>query len=220
MTITAQPQALGRDSAPPRALRGFEHIAFYWDRVHDRFAAKLNPGEYYVTTEGHLIMTVLGSCVSACVRDTVLGVGGMNHFMLPANDEAEAAARGHGYSASAANRYGSFAMENLINDVLKHGGGRNRLEVKIFGGGKILNTMTDIGAKNIEFVREFLRTESFAITAEDVGARFPRKVYYEPHTGRVRVKRLKQVDSDVVKREESYRRKIDTQPIGGAVELF
>lgn len=217
---TVQTQIDPRAAAPPKALRGFEHITFYWDRIHDRFAAKLNPGEYYVTTEGHLIMTVLGSCVSACVRDTVLGVGGMNHFMLPSNDEAEAAARGRGYSASAANRYGSFAMENLINDVLKHGGNRNRLEIKIFGGGKILNTMTDIGAKNIEFVRSFLRTEGFTVVAEDVGERFPRKVYYEPRTGRVRVKRLKQVDTDVVKREESYRRKIDTQPVGGAVELF
>ena len=206
--------------APPRALQGFGHIGFYWDRVHSRYAAKLNPGEYYVTTEDHLIMTVLGSCVSACVRDTVLGVGGMNHFMLPANDEAEAAARGRGYSASAANRYGSFAMENLVNDILKHGGARNRLEVKIFGGGKILNTMTDIGAKNIEFVREYLRTEGFRVTAEDVGTRFPRKVYYEPHSGRVRVKRLKQVEADVIAREETYRKTIDRKPVGGAVELF
>jgi len=209
-----------RNEGPPKALRGFEHITFYWDRAHDRFAAKLNPGEYYVTNDGHLIMTVLGSCVSACIRDTVLGVGGMNHFMLPANDEAEAAARGHGYSASAANRYGSFAMENLINDVLKHGGGRNRLEIKIFGGGRILNTLTDIGANNIEFVREYLNTEGFKVAAEDVGERFPRKVYYEPHTGRVRVKRLKQVGTDIVKSEETYRRQIDKTPIGGAVELF
>ncbi len=205
---------------PPRALRGFEHIGFYWDRRYGRFAAKLNPGEYYVTTEDHLIMTVLGSCVSACVRDAVLGVGGMNHFMLPANDDPESLARHVARSASAANRYGTFAMENLINDVLKHGGNRDRLEVKIFGGGKILNSMADIGGKNIEFVREFLRTEGFRVSAEDVGDRFPRKIYYEPHSGRVQVKRLKQVESEVVKREENYRRRIDRKPVGGAVELF
>ena len=218
MTVsTAQrPEAL----RPPRPQRGFEHITFYWDRVHDRFAAKLNPGEYYVTTENHLIMTVLGSCVSACVRDTVLGVGGMNHFMLPSNDDAKGLAERVKSSASAANRYGSYAMENLINDILKLGGGRNRLEVKIFGGGRILNTMTDIGAKNIDFVRQYLKTEGFRVVAEDVGERFPRKVYYEPHSGRVRVKRLQQVDSDIVKREETYRRTIDTRPVGGAVELF
>lgn len=206
--------------APPRALPGFQHISFYWDRAFKRYAAKINPGEYYVTTDDHLIMTVLGSCVSACVRDTVLGVGGMNHIMLPSNEDAEADAAGVGYSASAANRYGSFAMENLINDVLKHGGGRNRLEVKIFGGGKILNTMTDIGAKNIEFVREYLRTEGFRIAASDVGLRCPRKVYYEPISGRVKVKRIQQVENEIVKREEKYRREIERKPIGGAVELF
>lgn len=209
-----------RQDGPPKALPGFEHISFYWDRINDRFSAKLNPGEYYVSSDGHLIMTVLGSCVAACIRDTVLGVGGMNHFMLPANEEAQARAQGAGYSASAANRYGSFAMENLINDILKHGGNRSRLEVKIFGGGRILNTMTDIGQKNITFVRDFLAMEGLDVEAEDVGDRCPRKVYYEPHSGRVRVKRLKQVDSDVVQREESYRKSIDTKPVGGAVELF
>ncbi|HKK69952.1 MAG TPA: chemoreceptor glutamine deamidase CheD [Candidatus Krumholzibacteria bacterium] len=206
--------------SPPRPLRGFEHIGFYWDRRYGRFAAKLNPGEYYVTTEDHLIMTVLGSCVSACVRDTVLGVGGMNHFMLPANDDPASLARHVARSASAANRYGTYAMENMINDILKHGGSRDRLEVKIFGGGKILSSMADIGGKNIAFVREFLQIEGFRVSAEDVGDRFPRKLYYEPHSGRVQVKRLKQVESEVVKREENYRRTIDRKPVGGAVELF
>lgn len=213
-------QVLGRPEAP-RALPGFSHVSFYWDRTFERWTAKINPGEYYVSTEGHLITTVLGSCVSACVRDTVLGVGGMNHFMLPSNDDPGRLSEQVRNNASAANRYGSFAMENLINDVMKHGGSRNRLEVKVFGGGRILNNVSDIGAKNIEFVREFLRTENLRVVAEDLGERFPRKVYYDPRSGRVRVKRLQQVDTrDVVRREESYRKRIETVPVGGAVELF
>lgn len=209
------------EASPPRALPGFSHVSFYWDRVHDRWSAKINPGEYYVTTEGHLIMTILGSCVSACIRDTVLGIGGMNHFMLPSGDEREGSVTGPVRHVSAANRYGSYAMENLINDVLKHGGSRARLEVKLFGGGRILNSLSDIGAKNIAFVREFLTTEGLRVVAEDLGDRFPRKVYYDPRTGRVRVKRLRQVEGgEVVRREETYRRRIEHKPVGGAVELF
>lgn len=189
--------------------------------MFERWTAKINPGEYYVSTEGHLITTVLGSCVSACVRDTVLGVGGMNHFMLPTNDDPERLSEHVRRNASAANRYGSYAMENLINDVMKHGGSRGRLEVKVFGGGRILSSMTDIGAKNIAFVRTFLATENLRVAAEDLGEAFPRKVYYDPRTGRVRVKRLRPVEGrEVVSREEIYRKRIETTPIGGAVELF
>lgn len=220
MSPIAQPQASARPSEP-KPLPGFAHVAFYWDRTFERWAAKINPGEYYVSTEGHLVMTVLGSCVSACIRDTVLGVGGMNHFMLPTHDDASRLDEQVRRNASAANRYGSFAMENLINDVLRHGGSRNRLEVKVFGGGRILDTLSDIGAKNIEFVRDFLRTEDLKVVAEDLGERFPRKVYYDPRSGRVHVKRLKQVDgTEVVRREETYRQRIERAPVGGAVELF
>lgn len=133
--------------------------------------------------------TVLGSCISACVRDKIANVGGMNHFLLA---EQSGSARDR-YGASA--RYGAFAMEQLINKVLAQGSGRkSNLEIKIFGGGKINSALDDVGAKNIEFVRQFLRDEGYTTTSEDMGGTYARRVLFKPYSGRAFVKRL---DSDV-----------------------
>ena len=161
---------------PDKPLRGFEGINRFWDRQREIFAAKILPGEYYVTTQDELISTVLGSCVSACIRDPAMRIGGMNHFMLPSgNSESR-------HVDSEATRYGNFAMEKLINDILKNGGRREQLEVKVFGGGNVLKNMgaTDIGGGNIRFVREYLKMEGFKIISEDLGDIYPRKVIYDP----------------------------------------
>src|ERR1019366_5361164 len=153
--------------SPPPTLPHFAHINRYWDREHHEFAAKLLPGEYYVTTSGEQIATVLGSCVSACVRDRRLGIGGMNHFMLP--QDVSKGTSAWGAVPSAATRYGNVAMERLINDILKQGGRRDSLEVKLVGGGKVLAGMaTDIGARNIEFVRKYMVDEDFTVAGEDL----------------------------------------------------
>lgn len=205
--------------APPRGLPGFEHINRYWDRVHHTFVAKILPGEYYVTTRDEAIATVLGSCVAACVRDRSFGIGGMNHFMLPES-------RGGGDSwigtgVSAATRYGSFAMEHLINDILKHGGMRKNLEVKVFGGGRILAQMTHVGRHNIDFILEYVRTEGLLLAAQDLGDIHPRKVLYYPLSGRVRVKRLRSLHNDtIVRREQAYLHDLEEKPVAGEVELF
>jgi len=201
-----------------KALPGFEHINRYWDRVHKIQAAKLLPGEYYVTMNNEVITTVLGSCVSACVRDRVFGVGGMNHFMLPISD-------GQGWGdadlVSTATRYGNYAMEHMINDILTHGGRRKNLEVKIFGGGQIIASMTSVGLKNINFVREYIAAEGLALIGEDVGDIYPRKVVYYPKTGRVKVKKLKDMHNDtVIRRERDYQHNIEEKPVEGSIELF
>ena len=204
----------------PKALPGFDHINRYWDPHHSISAAKLLPGEYYVTNSNELITTVLGSCVSACIRDRCFGIGGMNHFMLPLS-------KGGVWSGSevdlvsVATRYGNFAMEHMINDILKHGGHKKNLEVKIFGGGQILESMTDIGMSNIEFVRDYLKTEGLRIVSEDVGDIYPRKIIYYPDSGRVRLKKLKDIHNDtVVRRESAYQKDIAQEPVAGDVELF
>ncbi|HFE36903.1 MAG TPA: chemoreceptor glutamine deamidase CheD, partial [Gammaproteobacteria bacterium] len=168
----------------------------------------------YVTLHDELISTVLGSCISACIRDRKLGLGGMNHFMLPATGADEI--------MGAANRYGNFAMENLINEILKNGGSRENLEVKIFGGGKILTNMTNIGLRNIQFARNYVRTENITVVSEDVGDVYPRKVIYFPATGKALVKRLKSLHNEtVVTRERDYMSKLDTKPIeSDDIELF
>lgn len=200
----------------PKCLPQFRHINRYWDREHQHWAAKILPGEYYVThSPDEVIATTLGSCVSACVRDTRNGIGGMNHFMLPLQASAE-----HGW-VDAATRYGSYAMEHLINDILKQGGERRYLEVKLSGGGKIMANMTDVGRRNIEFIRHYLDIEGLPLTAEDLGDIYPRKVLYYPITGVMRVKKLRRLHNDtLIKREQAYRAELETQPDTGDVELF
>jgi chemotaxis protein CheD len=210
----------GKSGQPlPQPLPGFEKINRYWDRGNDMPAAKILPGEYYVTGNNELITTVLGSCVSACIRDRVFGVGGMNHFMLPISD-------GQGWGGvddlvSTATRYGNYAMEHMINDIITHGGHKKNLEVKIFGGGQIIASMTNIGSKNIDFVRTYINEEHLRLIGEDVGDIFPRKVIYFPATGKVRVKKLKHLHNEtVVKREQEYKRDIEHKPVEGEIELF
>ncbi|MCP3671404.1 MAG: chemoreceptor glutamine deamidase CheD [Gammaproteobacteria bacterium] len=203
----------------PDPLPGFEGINRYWDSLQNMPAAKILPGEYYVTKCNEVIATVLGSCVSACVHDVIAGVGGMNHFMLPISE-------GLGWGgasdlADSANRYGNFAMEHMINQILINGGSRENLEVKIFGGGRIISGLGDIGKKNIEFALNYIQKEGLRLMGEDLGDLFPRKIIYYPVTGRVLVKKLKQLQNEtIVQRERDYRSNIIHRPVEGDIELF
>lgn len=201
-------------------LSGFESINRYWDRSRGLTAAKILPGEYYVTVQNELVTTVLGSCVSACIRDRMFGIGGMNHFMLPISNDGKGW-NGVGDVVSSATRYGNFAMEHMINDILKNGGHKRHLEAKIFGGGQIIQSMTSIGQKNIAFVREYLRAEKIPLVGEDVADIHPRKVVYFPKSGRVLVKRLRHLHNDtVLRRESAYQKELVDKPVQGEVELF
>ncbi|HXA46142.1 MAG TPA: chemoreceptor glutamine deamidase CheD [Burkholderiaceae bacterium] len=189
----------------------------YYDRTFDRDAAKILPGEYYFTGKDMLIVTVLGSCVSACIRDRSSGVGGMNHFMLPdGGGDADS-------PVSASMRYGTYAMEILINDLLKAGARRDHLEAKVFGGGNVLRGFVaiNVGERNAQFVRDYLKAENIRITAEDLNDIHPRKVYFFPRTGKVLVKKLKQMNNNtLVNREQDYASRLQTSKVSGDVELF
>lgn len=189
----------------------------YYDRTFDCDAAKILPGEYYYTGKNMLIVTVLGSCVSACIRDRISGLGGMNHFMLPDGG-------GDGSSpVSASMRYGSFAMEILINDLLKAGARRENLEAKVFGGGAVLRGFTamNVGERNAAFVTSFLKTERIPVMAADLNDIYPRKVYFFPKTGKVLVKKLMQTQNDTLaKRELDYAKRLKVEPVGGDIDLF
>jgi chemotaxis protein CheD len=189
----------------------------YYDRTFDCDAAKILPGEYYYTGKNMLIVTVLGSCVSACIRDRITGLGGMNHFMLPDGG-------GDGGSpVSASMRYGSFAMEILINDLLKAGARRENLEAKVFGGGAVLRGFTamNVGERNAAFVVDFLKTERIPVLASDLNDVYPRKVYFFPKTGKVLVKKLMQTQNDTLaKRELDYAKRLKVEPVGGDIDLF
>jgi len=204
----------------PLALPGFEHVRRAWNDAHEACSARLLPGEYYVTRNDEGIYTTLGSCISACIRDRVSGIGGMNHFMLPASASADKDSW-RSTSLSEATRYGNFAMEHLINDILKNGGQRVNLEVKLFGGGRIMENMTDVGMRNITFVHDYLKTEGLRVISEDIGDIFPRMVVYFPATGKVRVKRLRSLHTNTIAAQEvQYLETIKGKAVTGDVELF
>jgi chemotaxis protein CheD len=222
--MTANSGRLGRlahgGTPPPPALPQFAHVQRYWDSHHACYSARVLPGEYYVTRNDEAVATVLGSCVSACIRDPRIKVGGMNHFMLPLDQSNGESAWGE--AVSSATRYGNVAMERLINEILKLGGRRENLEIKLVGGGRVLAEMTtDIGARNIEFVRHFVEQEGFEVQSEDLGDSHARRVVYFPQTGRMRVRKLiSGRDEILVAQERAYRKQLDTAPIEGEIELF
>lgn len=199
--------------------QGFEEVLapnHYFDRNFGIEAAKILPGEYYVTARDMLLVTVLGSCVAACIRDPKTGIGGMNHFMLPESGDP------HNPLSSSA-RYGGYAMEMLLNQLIKLGASRNRLEAKVFGGGAVMRGFTthNIGERNSEFVRDYLDREHIRIAASDLEDIYPRKVYYFPASGRVLVKKLKQVHNNtILQREAEYGMRLKSSDIAGDVELF
>ncbi|PWK49148.1 chemoreceptor glutamine deamidase CheD [Pleionea mediterranea] len=203
----------------PEALPGFDTVARYYDRHNQKVAAKIKPGEYYVSNTDELIVTVLGSCISACIRDRVNHIGGMNHFMLPVTDEEKfTGANAHKGAA----RYGNFAMEFLINNILRNGGERQHLEVKLFGGAKVIKKMSDVGDRNIQFIHEYMSSENLQVLASDLGGNHPRKVLYNPLTGVVRVKKLRNLHNDtIVRREDRYLNDIQSdQTVKSDIELF
>ncbi|PKD42177.1 chemotaxis protein CheD [Methylomonas sp. Kb3] len=201
-------------------IAGFENVNRYWDQENQIVAAKLMPGDYYVTKQDEMITTVLGSCVAACIRDVVTGVGGMNHFMLPETSKSRLNARDEAVVGNAF-RYGNYAMEHLINAILQNGGKRKNLEVKLFGGGKIIATLGDVGARNIQFVLDYVDTEALNLVSHDLGDIYPRKVNFFPHTGRVRMKKIKDLHNQTIfLREKQYSSSIKDAPVEGSVELF
>ncbi|MCW5625070.1 MAG: chemoreceptor glutamine deamidase CheD [Burkholderiales bacterium] len=190
----------------------------YFDKSFDLDAAKLMPGEFFVTERDMVLVTTLGSCVAACIRDIRTGIGGMNHFMLPDGGDVSSPT---GTSA----RYGTYAMEVVINELLKRGAKRHQLEAKVFGGGNVLASMTtiNVGQRNADFVLKYLAVEDIPVRARDLLEEFPRKVYFFPRTGKVLVKRLRDLhNGTLITRESDYMQRINRpQPTGGGeIELF
>ena len=203
-----------------RCLRGFEHINRYWDKHRLMYVAKILPGEFYVTKSEEAITTVLGSCVSACIWDQKNRIGGMNHFMLPLTEQDVKSVR-WGNVPSDATRYGNYAMEHLVNELLKHGGERQNLQAKVFGGGKIIANMSNVGQKNSEFVLNYLATENIPLLAQDLEDDYPRKVLFHPTSGKAMMKRIQSLHNDtILSREQQYQENLTHQPVEGDVELF
>ena len=187
---------------------------FYHDAHFGNAAVKVLPGEYFVDDDDVLVMTTLGSCIAACLWDRERRVGGMNHFMLPEVGAGSDAASG---------RYGSYAMELLINELIKRGATRATLEAKVFGGGAVIAGMTslNVGERNTRFVLDYLATERIAVVSKDVLDVYPRKVCFLPASGKAMVKRLAPASAEAVVREEQRLAAQRAAPPGaGSVDLF
>lgn len=200
------------DALKARPAKPGEASFFYQDHHFKNDAVKVLPGEYYVTTDDMLVMTVLGSCIAACIWDPRVRVGGMNHFMLPdgGNDSG--------------GRYGSFAMELLINEMIKLGARRENMQAKVFGGGQVMHTFTtmNVGERNTQFVLDYLQTERIAVISKDVLDIHPRKVCYFPATGKAMVKRLAHSHPETLETQErkSSAAVVAKAAAGGSVDLF
>ena len=204
----------------PDPVEGFEHIRRYWDAALGCWNARILPGEYCIARRDEAISTVLGSCISACMRDPLTGLGGMNHFMLP-EDTTGGESAWLDAAAGMATRYGSFAMESLLNGLVQRGARRDRSEIKLFGGGQLLQAMSDVGVRNIVCVRDWLRAEGLKVAASDLGDTAPRRVVYHPASGRVLLKHLRSLDSAAIAaRERQYLAVAAKAGRGNDAELF
>ncbi len=175
---------------------------------------KIEPGGYFVSRKPeHVLVTVLGSCIAACLHDPKAGIGGMNHFMLPSS------ARGEWAGASSSMRYGNFAMERLINDILRGGGRRERLQAKLFGGAAMIRG-SEIGLRNADFVEDYLQLEGIEIVAADLRGHHARSVHYAVATGRVFMRFLPREDLTIASKERQYAAGLEQESVGGTVDLF
>ncbi len=197
----------------PAAIPGFERIHRYWNAGHNEIMAKIKPGEYYVTRTGEALTTVLGSCVAACIRDPDKSIGGMNHFMLPMKG------RHLGAVIDDALRYGNFAMEHLINDIIKYGGRKENLEIKVFGGANVGGIGQDVGKTNVEFITCYLRSEGLKAVSQDLGGMQARKIIYFPDTGKILLKKLEAAQG-VARQDRDMLETLTSKPVAGEVELF
>lgn len=216
-TFSASPAPEGRtsllDMLKTQVRKPGEASFFYKDHHFQYDAVKVLPGEYFVSTDDMVFMTVLGSCISACIWDGRVRAGGMNHFMLPDGDASD----GFG-------RYGSYAMELLINEMLKKGARRESMQAKVFGGAQVMAGFTtmNVGERNTKFVLDYLATERIPVVSQDVLDIHPRKVCFFPVTGKALVKRLAHTHPETLAVEE---RKGNAEIVvrstfGGSVDLF
>ena len=212
--VRAAPGRLEKLKAAPR--KNGEASFFFYDAHFHNEAVKVLPGEFFVADEDLLVMTTLGSCIAACLWDREKRVGGMNHFLLPDT--------GQGGAGADSGRYGSFAMDLLIGELVKRGATRNTIEAKVFGGGAVISGMNtiNVGERNTKFVLDYLRTERITVVSKDVMDIYPRKVCFLPASGKAMVKRLASANTEAMAALEraAISKAAPVAGGGGSVDLF
>jgi chemotaxis protein CheD len=211
LAARTHPGRLERLKARPR--KNGEASFFFYDAHFRNEAVKVLPGEFFVFDEDILVMTTLGSCIAACLWDREKRIGGMNHFLLP-----------EGSGGADSGRYGNFAMDLLIGEMVKRGATRSTMEAKVFGGGAVISGMNtiNVGERNTTFVLDYLRTERITVVSKDVMDIYPRKVCFLPASGKAMVKRLASANTEALAAQEraAATRATPTVASGGSVDLF
>jgi chemotaxis protein CheD len=197
----------------PKVLPGFENNHCFWEPKWQRYTVKVLPGEFYISKEDIVLSTVLGSCISVCIYDPLLDFGGMNHFMLPASSVQDDIERPL--------RYGLFAMEQLINGMMKNGCKRENMQIKVTGGGAMISGLISIGAQNIDFIKKYIEEENLQLISIDLGGDQARRVAYFPKPGRMLGKKLSLLDDQhLITQESTYRTNVDKSLDDTEIELF
>jgi chemotaxis protein CheD len=188
----------------------------FFNPTRGRWYVNLATGACYVTNVDDTLTTVLGSCIAACVRDPRRGIGGMNHFLLPTLEGSRSD------FVTDSGRYGVHAMELMVNEIMKAGAERRELEFKIFGGGEVIDGMSDTGSQNVEFIRSYIEAEGFRVVAMDLGGEVARRIEYQPVSGNCRVKRLegRRVLPNVAALEQTHKHSLVAKPAETDIELF
>ncbi|MEP7138644.1 MAG: chemoreceptor glutamine deamidase CheD [Caldimonas sp.] len=206
-----EPDSARLEALRARPRRPGEASFFWYDAHFASEAVKVLPGEHYAAGDDILVMTTLGSCIAACLWDRHARVGGMNHFMLASG-------------ADDSGRYGSYAMELLVNELMKLGATRSTLEAKVFGGGQVMSGMDTlrVGERNTEFVLSYLHTERIPVVSRDVLGIYPRKICFLPRSGKAMVKRLAAAHGAELAASEraAAARRIAEVDGAGSVDLF
>lgn len=201
------------DITPPASLPGLQDFHVYWEPRWKCHTVKIKPGEFYVSDKSLVIGTVLGSCISACIYDSTLGIGGMNHFMLPSTGTERDQERSL--------RYGLYAMEQLINELLKQGCSYDNLKIKLTGGGDMLPGMRSIGKQNIRFILNYINDEDLKLISSDLGGHQARRVAFFPAEGRMLVSKLSKLNDQIILKEErSYSQNVDRLLDDSDIEIF
>ncbi len=212
-TLAPPSSRLPRLKAAPR--KPGEASFFFWDAHFKNDAVKVLPGEFFVADEDLLVMTTLGSCIAACLWDREKRVGGMNHFLLPDAGSA-------GVGGADGGRYGSYAMDLLIGELVKRGATRATMEAKVFGGGAVISGMNslNVGERNTAFVLDYLRTERITVVSKDVMDIYPRKVCFLPASGKAMVKRLASANTEMLAAQERAAAERAAPAAAGSIDLF
>ena len=187
----------------------------YFDNHFNKKIITIYPGEFYTSNDNEMISTVLGSCISIALFDSEKKIGGLNHFMLAKDTSIEDDRE----SNRLMGKFGEYAMELLLKDVLQKGAKLENLQAKVFGGSNVFNlpakTGAQVGEVNIKFAFDYLKQKKIPVVTSNTGGTAPRKIFFDPISSKVYLKYIqnRNVDAQLESKEEAYLSEINLKEV-------